>query len=57
MVIKPNAVVHPRAMVIEPLHTLVANVAVSRVGSADYFASWTEHVWIEFLDKLKERYF
>ena len=57
MVVKANTVVHPGAMVIESFHALVANVAVSRICSADNLASWAEHVRVEFLDKLKERYF
>jgi len=40
MVIRANAVVYPRAVMIEPLNTFIANVAMSASRSSNYFAFW-----------------
>jgi len=51
-----HAVVNPLTVVIEPLHTLIADVAVARVSGANYFAGGTQHVGVELLDQAQERH-
>ena len=50
MVLDSDAVVDPGAVVVEPLNTPVANVAVARVCSANDLTGWTEEVRVEFLN-------
>ena len=49
-----HAVVDPGAMVIEALHALVANTAVSGSIGADYLAVGAQQNWIEILKHVKE---
>ena len=55
MVLDADAVVYPGAVVVEPLHAPVADVAVARVCCADDLTGWTEDVGVKLLDKLYER--
>ena len=57
VVLEADAVVHPRTMVIKSLHARIANVAMSRVGRANYLTGWAKHVRIEFLDEFQEWHF
>ena len=61
MIVKPDAVVDPRTVVIESLNTAVADVAVPRVRSEYDLTCWAEFAWlsrvaVEFLDQLTEGY-
>lgn len=51
MIFDSNAVVDPLAMMIKALHTLVACVAVSRVGRHDDLTVGAQRVMLEFLYK------
>lgn len=52
MVLDPDAVVNPLAVMVESFYALVADVAVAGVSQANHFAVWTQHVWVrQFLNK------
>ena len=55
VVFDSNTVVDPRAVVIEPFHTLVADCAVSRSSCTDYFAFWAQVNWVDVMQQLEER--
>ena len=48
MVVRSNTVVDPRAMVIKPLNTSVANAAVTGFLSSDHFTVWAQQHRIKF---------
>ena len=50
-----DAVVDPLTVVIEALHTLVADVAVAGVSRADDFTVRAEQVWLKLLNESNER--
>ena len=41
MVVKTNAIVYPRTVMIETLHTLVTHIAMSGARSSYHLAVWT----------------
>ena len=47
MVTLPNAIIDPVAMMIEAVHTLIANVAMLYIGSDYDFAVGTEAFWMK----------
>ena len=49
MISSADAIVNPLAVMVVPLHTLVADVAVARVSSADDLAAGAQHIWVELL--------
>lgn len=54
MIADADTVVEPLAMVIEPVHTLVANIAVARLLGAQDLARWAQIALLEVLIELKE---
>jgi hypothetical protein len=52
-----DAVIDPLAMMVEPLHTFVADIAVSRLTGANHLASGAKHIRIEFLHQLQKTHF
>ena len=47
MVIYPNTIINPGAMMIKTLDAAVADVAMAASLSADYFTFWAEMIGIE----------
>jgi len=47
VILDPNAVVNPRAMVIEAFDATVANGTVARASGSYHFAFWTEICWVD----------
>lgn len=52
VVVDANAVVRPRAVVIEPFHALVADGTMSGARSADNFAVWAQLHWVNQLQQI-----
>ena len=56
VIIDSDAVVDPLAVMIESLHALVANVAMSGIGGADHFAFRAEQVCFKLFNETEERH-
>jgi len=54
VVVDADAVVDPGAVVVEPLHTPVADIAVARPLRPDHLALWAQMVRIESFDEREE---
>ena len=54
MIVDADAVVDPLAMMIESLDTLVADVTVTRIGSANNLAMRAEQICFKLLDEPHE---
>ena len=50
MIFDTDAIVHPLTVMVESFDTLVADIAMPRVSSADYFAFGAEQVSLKFFD-------
>jgi hypothetical protein len=55
VVLDSNAVIDPRAMMVEPLNALVADRAVAGPGGLDHLALGAEVCWVDVPQELKER--
>ena len=53
-VLDSNAVVNPRTVVVEPIHTLITHIAVSASWGADDLAFWAEAVGFKLLQQGEE---
>lgn len=56
VVLGSHAVVHPGAVMVEALHTLIADAAVPRAVSADDLTVGTQQHWVEVFKHVEERY-
>ena len=54
MVVDSHAVVKPRTVVVETLHTSVADGAVARARGAQDEAVWAHFAWMDFLKQFQE---
>ena len=54
MIVDANAIVDPLAVMIESLDTLVADVTVTRIGSADNLAMRAEQICFKLLNESYE---
>ena len=55
MIIKADAVINPRTVVVESLHTLIAYAAVTRTICANDFTVSAEKYWVKYLHHFQER--
>jgi len=54
VIFEPYAVVDPLTMVVVPLHTAVADVAVAALRGANYFAGGAKAIGVESFHELEE---